>query len=96
VCKDGIWRIERCPPSSNTHCSTIQRDFMKHCDAGIIARKTIHGIPSPFYDGLWFDLKGSAPIHHKFWFCVDDLICVGGTGRKYYVNRPLVPSMWLV
>jgi hypothetical protein len=40
VYKDGVWRIERCPPSSNTHCFAIQRDSMKHCDARIIAIKT--------------------------------------------------------
>ncbi len=70
---------------------------MKHCDTKITVRKPVHGIPSPCYDGLWSDLKGSAPIYHKFWFCVDDLICyVGGTGKKYCVDRPLVPLMWLV
>jgi hypothetical protein len=70
---------------------------MKYCDAKIIARRTIHGIPNPCYNGLWYDLKGFLPIHHKFWFCVDDLTrCVGGTRRKYCVDRPLVPSMWLV
>ncbi len=27
--------------------------------------------------------------------CADDLThCVGGTRRKYCVDRPLVPSMW--
>ncbi len=66
---------------------------MKHCDTKIIARKIVCGILSPCYDGLWFDLKGSAPIYHKFWFCVDDLIrCVGGTRKKYCVDRPFVPS----
>jgi hypothetical protein len=68
---------------------------MKHCDARIIAKKTIHGILNPCYNGLWFDLKGSASIRHKFWFCANDLTCcVGGIGRKYYVDKPLVPSMW--
>jgi hypothetical protein len=33
VCGDGVWRIERCPLLSNIHCSTIQRNLMKHCDA---------------------------------------------------------------
>jgi hypothetical protein len=68
---------------------------MKHCDARIIAKKTICGIFNPCYDGLWFDLKRFASICHKFWFCANDLIhCVGGTGRKYCVDRPLVPSTW--
>ncbi len=97
VCKDGVWRIERCPPLSNTHCFAIQRDSTKHCDARIITKKTIHGKPNPCYDGLWFDLKGSTSICHKFWFCANDLTCcVRGIGRKYYVDRPLVPSTWLV
>ncbi len=65
VCGDGVWRIERCPPSLNTHCVTIQRNLMKHCDTIIIARKIIRGILSPGYDGLWCDLKGSALICHK-------------------------------
>jgi hypothetical protein len=94
VFKGGVWKIERCPPSSNTHCFTIQKDLMKHCNAQII---TIRGIPNPCYNGLWFDLKGFALICHKFWFCANDLThYVGRTGKKYYVNRPLVPSTWLV
>ncbi len=97
VCGDGVWRIDRCPPSLNIHCFAIQRDSMKHCDTIFIAKKMVHGIPNPCYDGLWSDLKGFAPIHHKFWFCANDLIhCVGGIGRKYCVDRPLVPSTWLV
>jgi hypothetical protein len=97
VCGDVVWKIERCPPLANTHCFAIQRDSMKHCDIIIIARKIVRSTFSPCYDGLWFDLKGSAPICHKFWFCANDLTrCVGGIGRKYCIDRPLVPSMWLV
>jgi hypothetical protein len=66
VCGDGVWRIGRCPSSSNTHCSTIQKDSMKHRDARIIARKIVCGIPSPCYNGSWSDLKKFAPIYHKF------------------------------
>ncbi len=63
----------------------------------IIAKITVRGIPNPCYNGLWYDLKGFVPICHKFWFCVFDFIhCVGGTGKKYGVDRPLVPSMWLL
>ncbi len=77
---DGVWRIERCPPSSNTHCFAIQRDSMKHCNTIIITIKTVHGILGPCYNGLWFDLKGSTPIRHKFWFCANDWNhYVGGT-----------------
>jgi hypothetical protein len=97
VCGDGVWRIKRCPPSSNTHCLIIKKDSMKHYDARIIARKTICGIPNPCYNGLWLNLKGFTPIHHKFYFCADDLIrFVRGIERKYYVDKPLVPSMWPV
>jgi hypothetical protein len=68
---------------------------MKHCDARIIVRRIIRGIPNPCYDGLWFNLKGSTPIRYKFWFCANDLTrCVGGTRRKYCVDRPLLPSTW--
>ncbi len=42
---DGVWRIERCPPSSNIHYFTIQRDSMKHCDTIVITKKNICGIP---------------------------------------------------
>jgi hypothetical protein len=49
VCGDVEWRIKRCPPLANTHCSVIQRNSMKHCDAQIII---ICGIPSPCYNGL--------------------------------------------
>ncbi len=59
--------------------------------------KIVRGIPSLGYDGLWCDLKGSALICHKSWFCVDDLTCcVRGIGRKYCFDRPLVPSTWLM
>jgi hypothetical protein len=37
--KNGVWRIERCSPSSNTHCFAIQKKSMKHCVTQIIARK---------------------------------------------------------
>jgi hypothetical protein len=34
---------------------------------------------------------------HKFWFCHDDLMrCVGGTSRKYALNRPALLSLCLV
>jgi hypothetical protein len=70
---------------------------MKHCNAQIITRRTICGIPNPCYYGLWFDFKRFAPICHKVWFCANDLIhYVGGTGKKYCVNKPLVPSTWIV
>jgi hypothetical protein len=76
-------------------CNSKRLNETLRCDARIIAKKTIHGILNPCYNGLWFDLKGSASIRHKFWFCANDLTCcVGGIGRKYYVDRPLVPSMW--
>jgi hypothetical protein len=97
VCRDGVWIIERCPPSLNTHYFAIQRDLMKHCDIKIVAKKTVHDIFGPCYNGFWFDLKGSAPIRHKFWFCADDLThYIGRTRRKYCVNRPLVLSTWPV
>ncbi len=66
MCKDGVWKIERCPPSSNMHCGALQRNLMKHCDTRIIAKKIVHGILDPSYDGLWCDLKGFGPIRHKF------------------------------
>jgi hypothetical protein len=79
------------PPIVKYSLLCIQKDSMKYCNAKIIARKTIRGILSPCDDGLRFDLKGFAPIHHKFWFCANDLICcVRGIGRKYCVNWPFV------
>jgi hypothetical protein len=70
---------------------------MKHCDTRIIARRIVCGILNPWYNGLWFDLKGFALIHFKFWFCENDLTrCVGGTREKYCIDRPLVPSTWPV
>jgi hypothetical protein len=92
---DGVWKIERCRPSSNIRCFTIQRNLMKHYNAIIITKIAICGIPSPCYNGLWFNLKRFTPICHKFWFCANVLThCVGRTGRKYHVDRPFVPSMW--
>ncbi len=32
ACADSVWKIDRCPPSSNTHCFIIQKDPMKHCN----------------------------------------------------------------
>ncbi len=91
-----MWKIERCAPSSNSHCSVIWGDLMKHCNAWVITRRTICGIFSPCYDGLWFDSKGFTPICHKFWFCANDLTHhVGGIGRKFCVDKPCVPSTWL-
>ncbi len=85
VCGDGVWKIERCPPLSNTHCFAIQINSMKHYDTKIIARRIVRGILSPCYDGLWSYLKSFAPICHKFWFCVDDLThCIGRIRKKCY------------
>ncbi len=34
---------------------------------------------------------------HKFWFYHDDLLrCVGGTNKKYALDRPTLPSLWHV
>jgi hypothetical protein len=44
---DGVWKIERCPPLLNTHYFAIQKDSMKHCDARIIVRIIVCGIPNP-------------------------------------------------
>jgi hypothetical protein len=52
VHEDGVWRIERYPPLSNTHCSTIQRDLMKHYNAKIIVKRIVRGIPSLIWKGL--------------------------------------------
>jgi hypothetical protein len=32
VCEDGVWKIDKCPPLSNTHCSAIKKNSMKHCN----------------------------------------------------------------
>jgi hypothetical protein len=53
---------------STHHCRifvdffAIQRYSMKNYNAKIIAKKIVCGIPNPCYDGLWSDLKRSAPM----------------------------------
>jgi hypothetical protein len=97
VCGDGVyvenWKV---PTIIKHSLFCIQKYLMKHCDTRIITRRTICGIPNPCYDGLQSNLKGSALICHKFWFCVNDLTCAGRIERKYCVDRPLVPSTWLM
>jgi hypothetical protein len=76
VCRDGVWRIERCPPSLNTHYFATQRDPMKHCDTKIIAKKTIRGIlvHAMMVCGLiWKGLQQSVTSFgfvHMIWFIV--------------------------
>jgi hypothetical protein len=49
------------------------------------------------YVGDWFTTKGASIDLHKFWFCHDDLnCCVGGTNRKYALDRPTLLSLWHV
>jgi hypothetical protein len=97
-CGDGLWRIEKCPPQSNTHCFAIQRGSKEHCEAKIIKKTTIsNDILSPYYDGLWCDFKWSTCTHHKFLFCVDDLThYVRGTRSKYVIDRLVVLVIWFM
>jgi hypothetical protein len=67
------------------------------CEAKIISKTSIYGIPTACRDGLWCVAKGSPIVRHKVWFYADDLIwCVGFHSRKYAVDRPIIPSIWLV
>jgi hypothetical protein len=93
-CGDGIWRIEPCPVQSNMQCSVMQKGTKHFCEAKIISKISIYGIPAACYDGLWCVAKKSPIVRHKFWFCTDDLIlCVGFHSRKCAVDRPIIPSI---
>ncbi len=97
-CGDGVWRIEKCPSQSNTHCFTTQRGSKEHCETKIIKKTTIsNDIFSPCYDGLWCDFKWSTCTCHKFLFYVDDLThCVIGTKSEYLIDRVVVLVKWFM
>jgi hypothetical protein len=93
---DGIWRIECCPPKSNNHCLVLQKDTKHYYKARIISKQTNHGIPTLCYVGYWYATQGVSIELHKHWFCHDDLMhCVGGTSKKYALNRPTLFSYGL-
>jgi len=90
----GDWTL----PSSIQYAMLCNAQNTKNfCEAKIISKISIYGIPTACYDGLWCNAKRSPIVCHKFWFCIDDLIrCVGFHSRKYVVDRPIIQSIWLV
>ncbi len=75
----------------------LQKDIKHFYKAIIISNQIDRGIPTPCYVGFWFATKATSIELHKFWFCHDDLMhCVGGTSRKYALNRLALPYLWLV
>jgi hypothetical protein len=97
LCGDNIWRIERCPSKSNNHYLALQINIKHYCKAKIISKQIDRGIPAPYYDGYWFVAKVVSIELHKFWFCHDDLTCyVGGSNKKYALDRPALLTLWHV
>jgi hypothetical protein len=94
---DGIWQIECCSLKLSSHCSMLQKDIKHYCKAKIISKQIDYGIHVPCYVGYWSPAQGVSIELHKFWFCHDDLMhCVGRTSSKYALNRPTLPSLWLM
>ncbi len=98
LCGDDIWQSEWCPPKSNNHCSMLQNKHWMLLQSQNHFKTNIScGILAPFCVGYWFATKGVIIELHEFWFCHDDLLrCVGRTSMKYALNRPVLPSSWLV
>jgi hypothetical protein len=96
LCGDGIWQIKRCPPKLNNYWSALQKYTNHYYKDIIISKQTNYGILTLCYVGYWFATQGVLIELHKFWFCHDDLMhYVGRTNRKYALNRPTLPSLWL-
>ncbi len=92
LCGTNIWRIECCPPKSSSCCLTLQKDAKHYYK--IISKQTYCDIRAPCYVGYYFTSNGVSIELHKFWFCHDDLLrCVGGTSRKYALDRQVLPSL---
>ncbi len=94
---DNISWIQHCPPKSNNHCSTLQKDIKHYYKCIIISKQIDRGIPALCYVGYWYTTKRVSIELHKFWFCHDDLMrCVGGTNMKWTFDRLALPSLWHV
>jgi hypothetical protein len=66
----------------------VQKDIKHYCKAKIISKQIDCGIPTLCYVGYQTTTQGLSIELHKFWFCHDDLMyCVGGTSRKYALNK---------
>jgi len=48
---EGIWWIEQCPPKTNIHYSTLQKNIKHYYKAKIISKQIDHGIPILCYVG---------------------------------------------
>jgi hypothetical protein len=52
-CDDGVWHIERCPPTLHVQCSKLQK-FTKHsCATRIIIKLISIIVLALTYSGLW-------------------------------------------
>jgi hypothetical protein len=93
--KDGVWHIERCPPTSHVQCSTLQKSTKHSCATKIITVSTSIGVLALIYLGLWSRFLGAPLKLHKLWFYADDMNrCIGGMKHKYALDKPTVLEIW--
>jgi hypothetical protein len=45
-CGDGVWHIERCPPTLHVQCSMLQKSTKHSCVIRIITKSTTIGVPT--------------------------------------------------
>jgi hypothetical protein len=60
-CGDGIWHIEKCPPTSHVQCSTLQKSTKHSFVIKIITKPTSISVLAPTYLGLCPQFLG-APL----------------------------------
>jgi hypothetical protein len=53
-CGDGVWHIERCPPTLHVQCFVLQKSTKHSCVIRIITKLTSIGVPTLTYSRLWF------------------------------------------
>jgi hypothetical protein len=94
-CRDGVWHIEKCPPTSHVQCFDLQKSTKHSYAIGIITKPTFIGVPASTYSRLWFQFLGAPLKLHKFWFYAYDMnYCVGNTKHKYALDRSTAPKIW--
>jgi hypothetical protein len=96
-CRDGVWHIERCPPTLHVQCFALQKSTKHSCATWIITKTISIGVHASIYSRLWSWFPGAPLKSHKLWFYAYDMNrCVGNTKCKYALDRSIAPKIWLI
>ena len=94
-CDTSKWHIARISHKSNARCQAQQHRSNIKCTRKIAKGKK--GTPAPTSHGWNEEYESKQEVVAHFWFCPDDIArCVKGTKRRWVLDWPEVPEVWLV